>query len=739
MSQDHSPEEPSTLRQKLNFLYALGIRGKIVLPYLVLTLIIAVVGTYVVTSLVSSSLDERLTNQLLESGRVVSDGLVGREVEHVESAQAIAFTVGLAEAIRAGDRERVIELAQPAAAVSGIEYLILFDASGREMLRALRQSDGSFEVAEEQTDAQALPIVQQLLESRDPGGLPRRGLGVYLPTQSYYYLTALPVGLNDEMVGAVVVGTSFDTLLEYLHQTSLANIIFYLDGGHAVATTFSVAEPLADTETLLRGLSITPELYEAILLSDQQVTTGENLEVSGRPYRLARGPLWVGSDRLGVFAVALPSQFIVEKGSTSRNTYALIFAAATAGVIVIGYVISQQITRPIGRLVRTSQAVTDGDLDQRTGITGADEIGFLAATFDKMTGSLAERTRALEEALGRMRAILSSIGDGVLLEDLTQRLIPLNTSAEALLKEMPAELITALHGLSAGSRDTQGTGAQWIPWLLESRRLEVGSRVIDAHSAAVRAEDGEYLGTVIVLRDITAEVEAERLKDAFVAHVSHELRTPLTAIKGYGELLLLKSGKTLGEDQGFLKTICRHTDDLIAMINALLDFSEMEAWQKLKLHRQPAQLSQLVEETADEWRPHMDEKNLAFEVKIPAGLPSVDIDARRFRWAIVNLLRNACQYTPEGGRVILRLSEQDGKVILDVEDTGKGIPEQDLQQLFTRFYRGKDVVLGDQRGIGLGLYVTRAIVEAHDGSISVTSKVGVGSTFTIALPALQDS
>ena len=738
MAREQESEKRPGWLEPYRHLLALNIRNKIVLPYLILTLIVAVIGTYVVVTLVASSLDERLTNQLLEAGRVVSDSLARREMDHLESARSIAFTVGLAEAVQAGDRDGVIALAQPAAAVRNVESLIIVDENGQEVMHMLQHTDGSFEFVEGQFDTSALWIVQALLDAGDPNGLPKRALAKYPADQRYTYFTAIPIGLEDRLVGVTVIGTSFETLLPAFKITAVADVVIYLDGGRAVDTTFTLGAQEADTATVLDELSTTPALYESALYSSD-VTIGENVRIRGRWYRLAHGPLRVGNDTLGVFAVVLPSQFIVQAGATSRNTYALIFSAATGGVILIGYLISQRITRPLNRLVRTSQAVADGNLEQRTGIVSRDEIGMLAETFDEMTGRLSERTRALEEAIGRMRAILSSIGDGVVLEDLEGKLNPLNAAAETLLEEM-AENFTLgpLRELSVEGYD-QSADFQPSPWLLERRRFQVGKKVISAHSAAVRTDSGEHLGTVIVLRDVTAEAEAERLKDAFITHVSHELRTPLTAIKGYSELLVVTAKDALDEEQlGFLETISRHTDNLVAMINELLDFSEMEAGGKLGLRQRPVLLTALVEEIAEELRPQISEKGLTLHVKTPAELPLVDADTSRLRWAVINIVRNAWQYTPVGGSVTLRLSEHNGKVVLDVTDTGIGISPENQQHLFSRFYRVTNVTAYDVRGLGLGLYVTRAIVEAHGGNIQVFSKEGVGSTFSVILPALTE-
>jgi len=723
--------------QRLRRFVALNIRSKIILPYLILTVVVAMIGVYVVTTLVASSLDERLTHHLLEAARVVSDSMASQELDHLESARFVAFTRGLAEALSGRDHDQVVALAQPATIGLGVECAVIVDADGRQTMHVLRQEDGSYLLLDGQIDLSQLSIVRDLLALGDPNALPRRGFGLHPAAQQYYYFTAIPVALESRVVGAVVVGTSVDTMLSRFQSTSLADVTLHLQDGRAVATTFAFPDQPQEESALLDRLLVSPALYERIL-SNTEVTQGENIEVRGRWYRLAHAPLCVGNNKLGVFSVALPAHFVVKAGTTSRNTWVLLFTLAMGGVVLIGYFVSRLITNPLGRLVRTSQAVAEGDLQQRTGIDSADEIGTLAETFDGMTARLSERTYALEETLGRMQAILASIGDGVLLEDVEGSFIPLNDTAQRLLEEMADNFMLGPLRELSGLDEEREQDERRNPWLLEHRRFQVGQKVISAHSAEVRADDGGRLGTVIVLRDVSAEVEAEQLKDAFVTHVSHELRTPLTAIKGYSALLLASAGDALNEEQrGFLRTINRHTDNLVDMINALLDFSEMEAGGKLGLRRHPVDLSTLVEEIASEWRPRMVDKGLSFQVEIGEGLPAVDVDTRRLRWAIINLVRNALQYTPADGEVRLRLSSSDGQVVLDVQDTGSGISAEDQKRLFSRFYRVVQIQNQEVRGLGLGLYVTKAIVDAHGGEVRVVSDEGAGSTFSVVLPAVK--
>jgi signal transduction histidine kinase len=371
-----------------------SLRVKVILPYLLLTLAVAIIGTYVVTRLVASSLTERLTNQLLEAGRVVSDGMARQEIGHLEAARVVAYTSGLGDALAAGDVAAVTTLAEPVAAGLDIESLTLVNLQGQEMLNLLQQADGSYVRADQPTSMAALWVVQNLIEQNDVNALPARSLGQHPLNGRYYYFTAIPVEAGGRMAGVVVLGTSLDTLLPYLKSTALADVVFFVEDGRSIATTLGGADPGDD---LLAQLAISPESYDAILRTNDLVT-GENTKVFSRWYSLARGPLKVGSDRLGVFAVALPLNFVLQAGADSRNMYVLIFSLAMIGVVLIGYFIAQIIIGPLSRLVRASQAIAGGDLSQRTGIRNRDEIGVLAVTFDEMTENLEARTHELQKA-----------------------------------------------------------------------------------------------------------------------------------------------------------------------------------------------------------------------------------------------------------------------------------------------------------------------------------------------------
>ena len=371
----------------------MSIRFKVILPYLFLTLIVVATGAYVVTRLVSGSLSERLSNQLLEAGRVVSDTMVRQEIKQLEAARIVAYTRGFGEALRDGQEEQLTLLAEPAAGGTNVESLIVFDTQGHEVLHLIRQFDGSMMNVTNADHSDTLPIVQSLLDERNPDALPRRQLALDGVDGRYYYLTAIPAVSNNQMMGVVVVGTSLNTLLPYLKNVSLADVVIYGENGQAIASTFGGQ----GTEALfLQTISIPPGSYQQIIAEDESVG-GESFTADGRWYRLARSPLKVGGDRIAVFSVILPLQFVVESNTANRNFYILLYSMAAIAVILIGYFVARLIITPLYSLVRASQAIAGGDLTKRTDVHSKDEIGVLAQTFDEMTDNLEQRTRELEK------------------------------------------------------------------------------------------------------------------------------------------------------------------------------------------------------------------------------------------------------------------------------------------------------------------------------------------------------
>jgi PAS domain S-box-containing protein len=262
-------------------------------------------------------------------------------------------------------------------------------------------------------------------------------------------------------------------------------------------------------------------------------------------------------------------------------------------------------------------------------------------------------------------------------------------------------------------------------------------RVVSVHLSPVHLQR-DFLGTVSTFRDITHQVEVDRLKSEFVATVSHELRTPMTSIKGYVEILLMGAAGNLNEQQShFLKVVKENTERLAILVNDLLDVSRIEAG-KIKLSMAPLDMTELAEKALSDLdhRCRQDGKAISIEINAYPNLPRAVGDQERVRQILDNLLDNAYSYTPAGGKIALSLGPADNGIQVDIMDTGIGITAKDQARIFERFYRGEAPLVLSTPGTGLGLPIVERLVEMHKGKIWFSSSgiKGEGSTFSFTIP-----
>lgn len=267
--------------------------------------------------------------------------------------------------------------------------------------------------------------------------------------------------------------------------------------------------------------------------------------------------------------------------------------------------------------------------------------------------------------------------------------------------------------------------------------LSESARSFRRYMAPVRDEAGESLGRIVVAREVTEERRAERMKDEIVATVSHELRTPLTSILGYTELLDEELGARLGDDERqMLQVVERNARRLLNLVGDLLVAAQAEA-RELDIVEQDCDMVAIAAACVEDARPSARERSI--DLTLDAPRPAVlRGDADRLGQAMANLVGNALKFTPEGGAVSVRVRIDDGSARIEVEDTGPGIEEHEVERLFERFFRGESAAAVETPGSGLGLSVTRAVVVAHGGEVSVDTELGRGTTMIVSLP-LKDS
>lgn len=361
------------------------------------------------------------------------------------------------------------------------------------------------------------------------------------------------------------------------------------------------------------------------------------------------------------------------------------------------------------------------------------------------------RTQATEAA--KNEAILKGIADGVLVLDPRRTVILLNPKAAEILDVDPAAVenkpVARILGQSksAGEREL---AQQFYDRLLEALqqvdagslaaqfRIEIEHKAVVVTLSPVALGIEETLGVVAVIRDISREAEIERLKNEFISTVSHELRTPLTSIKGYADLLASGNeqvGALNALQNRFVSVIQANANRLAELVNDILEISRIETG-RVKLQFAALDVAEILKEVTISFEGQLVQKTMTLALDLPPSLPPVWADKARLVQVLVNLIGNAWQYTPEGGKIAVSALAQPGFVQIDVADTGIGIPAEDVDHIFDRFFRSErhEVQLVD--GTGLGLSITKSFVDMLGGNIWVKSEIDQGTTFSFTVPVV---
>jgi signal transduction histidine kinase/HAMP domain-containing protein len=342
-------------------------------------------------------------------------------------------------------------------------------------------------------------------------------------------------------------------------------------------------------------------------------------------------------------------------------------------------------------------------------------------------------TQAQKDAKQR-QAILASIGDGVVVADGRRQIVLLNTVAEQLfdlgdwreqrltLDDLPLEKMTQTREVFGQRR---------------GEHFQVGDRVVSRTLTPVIAEDGRTIGEVVILHDITAEMAVDKAKTDFIATISHELRTPLTVIRGFTELLLRGTGgeKVTADQAELLEQVRARAVDMTDMVNNAILIADIESGQ-LKTELHPQDVEMVLGMALAPLRPGFEAKRLSVEIDMPTDLPPVYADREQLKRAFTQILDNARRYTDKGGITVCGRTE-NGRVLIDFKDTGQGIAPDVLPRLFKRFQRveGNN---SQQRGGGLGLAITKQLIELQGGEVRAVSTPGQGSVFTISLTQVHE-
>jgi two-component system sensor histidine kinase VicK len=708
-----------------------GINARVTGPFLLVVAIIAGIGVFIVTRLVAGSLQERFNNQLVDSARAASSSIVDVERQQLAALRLMAFTEGVPQAIAAGDVNSLDLWLRPIAANARVDDVIVFDASGRGLLQLSRTDSASLDYSSPPPpDLTLWSGVQQVLGSTTDA-LGDKWIDIIGTTpQTTFYVTAPVRGSDNRVVGGITLGIRTNRLAQQVSAQSLSAVALYNAEGQVMGSTFRSVP--------FEALALNPEGAREMAELAQTTSPVEKLDLNGEPYQLLYASLKLRSQEVGLLAVGLPTNYIVERISTSRDTFGVLFSVLFLTVSVLGLLTGRTITRPVRQLVDTTRAIRQGDFSKRVGLRTPDELGELGVSFDHMTDQLVARNREVEalylqqlEETAQREAVLASIGDAVIVQDPAGTIILRNLSAQRLI-ENTLRNPAAQRDFSRLCRNPEA--------LASPRTVELEGCYFSVAATPVRLSSGKVLGHVIVFHDISPLVEAERMKDELIMQMSHELRTPLTAARGYADLLKNLDGQRLS-DQGdeFLRKTVDHLAVLERMVNQVIDVSAIIS-NRFAIDATRFNLGKLLRECVTAWEARAAERELELALTISSDDLWIEGDRYHLGQVFHHLLRNAVSYTLPGGTVEMCTAIRDGHATVYVIDNGVGITPDELGRVFERMYRGKSAEAGptDSRGLGLGLYLSKHIVEAHRGAIQIESKLNYGTVVTVELPVRQD-
>ncbi|MEQ8675555.1 MAG: ATP-binding protein [Aggregatilineales bacterium] len=699
------------------------INARITLPFLLVIIVVAAIGTVVITSSVAGNIQERLANQLADSVQTAVNTVADIERQQLSTLRSMTFTEGVSDSILSGDASAIELLLLPIAANNRVNDLIVFGTDGQTSYRILSESNGNY-VPGPLLDLSSWTIVQNIL-SGEPDQFGDKfaefhGEG----TDRTLYFGAAFVDNAGTVVGGVMVGVRGTTLIRLLVEQSISNVTLYDDDGNVTDTSFR-----GQNEDLL---ALTPLRVAEIKSDVETLQIDSEVNVGGTPYQFMYSPFQLRGEQVGVMSSALPVDFVAGRVSKSRNDFFGIFGGMVLAVAVLGVFISRSIVRPVFRMVETTRAIESGDLSKRVRLQMPDELGELGRSFDHMTDRLLDQNQEIRDLFNlqlqetaRRDAVLGSISDAVVVLD--------NEGNTILSNETARELINRL----------QADPAPPIPPDFSMLRRQSDPYTITAYdnhysvlSRPVNLDTGAILGYVQVLRDITAIVESDRLKDEIILQLSHELRTPLTSARGYADLLVhMAAARLTAQDQDFLVKTLGHLDTLGEMIDQVIEVNAILS-ERFEVTFQPFNLTNSLHNLLRELQPRVEAQGLKLIKTLNPKTIWLNGDQVHLEQAFVHIIKNAYNYTLEGGWIEVGLDVDARDVIITVADSGVGIDPDEIDKVFEKLYRGRSADAGptDTRGMGLGLYISKQIVETHHGKIRLQSQPGLGTLVTIRLP-----
>jgi len=439
-----------------------------------------------------------------------------------------------------------------------------------------------------------------------------------------------------------------------------------------------------------------------------------------------------------------------------------VFLILVLVLMIVGwtvYKVPHEIVKPITKITEKIQRISQGEYQQEIKVDSSSELGDLAVAFNNMSVRLQEFEKLnIEEVQvqkSRMESIIRSMNDGLIILDEQEEIILVNETSSSLIDMEESELIgkklwelseknEVLHELevSLSNKDFKPATMEESHSFLKINRGDGKHAFFTKEIYKVYSKETatkRFLGHIITLKDITSFKESDEAKSNFIAVVSHELKTPLSALNM--SLMLLSNTRfgTLNEEQSkTVKAMKREVQRLVNMVTELLDLTKVERGQ-ISLEKEVIEPAILLEYAIAPVDVKFKQKDVRIDKNIQEGLPALYVDPEKISWVLINLMTNALRYSTEGGKIILEARRLDDMMEFSVKDFGPGISKENLKRVFNKFVQLNTNGKKNKHGLGLGLAISKEVVEAHEGQIFVESELGAWSRFFFRVPIAAET
>ncbi|HWO97536.1 MAG TPA: cell wall metabolism sensor histidine kinase WalK [Bacillus sp. (in: firmicutes)] len=471
-------------------------------------------------------------------------------------------------------------------------------------------------------------------------------------------------------------------------------------------------------------------------------TTSEKIVIdpkNGHRIRVLTVPVRSSQNEIiGAVYIMATMEHVYNQMKGINNIFARGTIIALAITAILGVLLAQTITRPMSDMRRQAIEMAKGNFSRKAKIYGYDEIGQLALTFNNLTRKLQEAQATTEGERRKLSSVLAHMTDGVIATDRKGRIILINDPAANMLnvsrETVLSEPIVDLLGLEEEYtfEDLLEKDSLILDFSINKKPF-----ILRATISTIQKETGLINGIITVLHDITEQEKIDQERREFVANVSHELRTPLTTMRSYLEALADGAWQDQEIAPKFLNITQTETERMIRLVNDLLQLSKLDS-HDYRFSKDVVNFTELYQHIIDRFEMAKEQK-ITFVRKLPKQSIYVYIDPDKITQVLDNIISNAIKYSPEGGTITFSLEQHEEEIIVSVKDEGVGIPKENVNKIFDRFYRVDKARSRNLGGTGLGLAIAKEMVGAHEGEIWAKSKEGVGTTIYFTLPIEREN